>query len=75
MIKPDTKLYDIPKGSLLFGFQDKRGHDVTIVFGHLDGAYSYCYFENDHSKVVHLSASTPLKKVKDGYKVADVKDE
>lgn len=34
-----------------------------ITFHHIDGMYSYCTTEN--GSVVHLSVSTPLKKIHD----------
>lgn len=54
---------------------DKDGNKVTIIFGHLDGAYSYCWIKDevngDTDKIVHLSASTPLEPHKDGYRVLE----
>lgn len=41
----------------------------VVVFDHLDGMYSYCYLESDPSKLIHLSAVTPLKKVGDYYEI------
>lgn len=38
-----------------------------IVFGHLDGMYSYCTTEKGGT--IHLSASTPLKKIEGGYEI------
>lgn len=71
------KLYELPRdeGIKIYGFKDNDNNDITIIFGHLDGAYSYCWIEDketgDTDKVVHLSASTPLVKYKDGYKVKE----
>ena len=61
---------DIP----LYGLMDSEGNKVTIIFGHIDGAYSYCWIK-DTDTVVHLHASTPLVKYKDGYKVKEQTDE
>lgn len=66
-----TKLYNILKGSRIYGEQLDDGTPIVIIFDHLDGMYSYCYLEHDHSKLVHLSASTPLKVHKDGYKIVE----
>lgn len=66
------KLYDLPrdKGIKIYGAKaNGTGKDIVIIFGHLDGMYSYCWIEGDESKVVHLSASTPLTKFKDGYMI------
>ncbi len=62
------KLYDLPrdKGVKLYGL---RPDDKVVIFGHLDGSYSYCWLEEDDNKVVHISASAPVEKYKDGYKV------
>lgn len=38
-----------------------KGKEIYI-FSHIDGMYSYSYSENDKSRVIHLSAMTPLKK-------------
>lgn len=75
-VEGDKKLYELPrdKDIKIYGFDDSNGDPVTIIFGHIDGAYSYCWFENSPEDVVHLSASTPLKAYKDGYKVILGKD-
>lgn len=65
------KLYDIPRGSKIYGVKTPRGKAVTVIFHHLDGAYSYCYIEGHPERVVHYSASMPLKPFKDGYEVGD----
>lgn len=38
-----------------------------VVFGHIDGMYSYCTSEK--GEVVHLAAMTPLIEVEGGYKI------
>lgn len=62
------KLYELPrdKGIKIFtdGISDGSKY---IVFGHLDGMYSYC--KTEKGNVIHLSASTPLKKVDDHYEI------
>lgn len=59
------------KGFTAQGFQGKH-EPVTIIFGHIDGMYSYCWLEGEEDKLVHLSAATPIKKVsKDTYEVVD----
>jgi hypothetical protein len=61
------KLYEIPKKSII-KTKSATGKDVDILFWHIDGAYSYCTIEDgDPDNVIHLSASTPLKKVNDYY--------
>ena len=58
------KLYELPRGST---FKIDEGellnHEYQEVYylDHLDGAYSVCY--NDVGTIVHLSASTPVKKI------------
>lgn len=62
------KLYGIEKGSKIYI------EDVVVIFDHLDGMYSYCYDQNDKTKLLHLSASTPLEAYKDGYKIEETKE-
>ena len=42
--------------------------DKVIIFDHIDGFYSYCWLEEDKSKIVHIKATTKFKRYKDGYK-------
>ena len=70
------KLYDLPqrteKGVKLYGLKSVAGDDLVIIFDHIDGMYSYCWVldvNDNRDKIVHLSAITPVKKYKDGYKV------
>jgi hypothetical protein len=62
------KLYEIPKGSKIKEdcFNDK-GEKIgsVIIFHHIDGMYSYCRVEGVEGErgVIHLSASTSLRKV------------
>ena len=63
------KLYEILRGSKIYGLKNYLDQDVVVTFFRLDGAYSYCTLENEPEKVVHLSANTNLEKYKDGYKV------
>jgi len=61
-----VKLYQVPKGSKLFGFEEDQ-EPTVIIFDHIDGMYSYCYVEGDEEKIVRLSANTPLTKTDKGY--------
>lgn len=71
------KLYDIPKGSKIYGLQafvggSRIARDAVIIFDHVDGMYSYCTIEGaPEAGPVHLNATTPLEAFKDGYKVAE----
>lgn len=67
------KLYELPrdKNIPIYGLHDGEGKSITIIFGHLDGMYSYCWIKDDEESVVHLNASTPLEVYKDGYKVVE----
>jgi len=62
-----VKLYQIPRGSKI------KARLRMITFHHMDGMYSYCTVDgledpaNVGANVIHLSASTPLKKVGDHY--------
>ena len=70
----NIQLRDIKKGSKI-KVELKNGKDAFVIFDHLDGMYSYCYLESDHSKLLHLSFATPLKKEKDYYIIKGGKDE
>lgn len=62
------KLYEIPENQnikLYIG-------DYVVIFGHLDGLYSYCWLEEDKTKIVHINATTQFVKYKDGYKMVEV---
>lgn len=57
---------------------EENGDEVSlvnpvVVFGHIDGMYSYCWLEKYPEKLVHLNASTPLEKHKDGYRIVKEK--
>lgn len=69
------QLYELPrdKNIKIYGYKqytlDNKGDDIVIIFGHIDGMYSYCWIENT-DKLVQLPATLKLKKYKDGYKPA-----
>ena len=69
------KLYDLPRteeGTKIYGLKGKDNEELVIRFYHLDGMYSYCKaftVKGREVGVCHLSASTPLKKFKDGYTI------
>lgn len=67
------KLYELPRdsGIKIYGLFDMKYKPRTVIFGHIDGAYSYCWIDGKEDEIVHLSATTKLKKYKDGYKVED----
>lgn len=69
-VKKKFKLYELPKGSKIYGYDVQGEDDAVIIFDHVDGMYSYCYIEGNEDKVVHLSASLQLRKYKDGFKEA-----
>ena len=65
------KLYEIPRGSkirLKFHDQIEGEGTAILTFHHPDGMYSYCTLD-EGGHVVHLSVSTPLKKVGDLYEI------
>jgi hypothetical protein len=56
------KLYELPDNSpIRVTMIDGSREDAT--FGHLDGMYSYCYLDRDHSEVFHLKGDTPMVEV------------
>lgn len=64
------KLYELPrdKGVKIYGLEPDGDKDGVIIFGHLDGMYSYCWVEGEPEKVVHLRGGMELVKHGDGYK-------
>ena len=59
------KLYELPENkNVKLYYEDK-----IIIFDHIDGFYSYCWLEEDENKIVHIKATTKLRKYKDGYKI------
>lgn len=60
------KLYDLKHGAKIVNDGISDGSSF-IIFDHIDGMYSYCTTEK--GGVIHLSASTPLKKVDDHYEI------
>lgn len=64
------KLYELPEKQNVKLYFD----DIIVIFDHIDGYYSYCWLEEDKTKLVHINACTEFKKYKDGYKyVGEVK--
>lgn len=70
------KLYELPrdKGVKLYGYI-YHTKPTPIIFGHIDGMYSYCWIEGHEDEVIHLSASTELEPYKDGYLLPDIDKE
>ena len=58
------RLYELPENQNIKLYF----YDVVVIFGHLDGLYSYCWLEEDKSKIVHINANALFEKYKDGYK-------
>ena len=65
------KLYKLPENQNVKLYFDNN----VVIFGHLDGFYSYCWLEEDKNKIVHIKATTEFKKYKDGYKYVGKKVE
>ena len=61
------KLYQLPEYQNVKLYID----DKVVIFDHIDGAYSYCWLEEDKSKIVHIVAWALFKKYKDGYKYVE----
>ena len=58
------KLYELPEEQNIKLYISDR----VIIFGHMDGLYSYCWLEEDKSKIVHIHACAEFEEYKDGYK-------
>lgn len=65
------KLYELPRESNAKIMVEVSDGSSYVIFDHIDGMYSYCATEK--GGVVHLSASTPLKKVGDHYEIEEGK--
>ena len=65
------KLYELPENKNIKLFIDGK----TIIFGHIDGLYSYCWLKEDKNKIVHIKATTVFRKYRDGYKCIENKGE
>ena len=61
------KLYDLPRGKNIKLYWNQ----FVIIFDHIDGLYSYCWLEDDKTNIVHIKATTELRKYKDGYKIVE----
>ncbi len=64
------RLYEIPERQNTKLYID----DKVIIFDHLDGFYSYCWLEEDKSKIVHIKATTLFEEYKDGYRYVGDKE-
>lgn len=68
------KLYELPeKQNVKLYFDDniENKKDIVVIFDHIDGFYSYCWLEEDKTKLVHIKATTLFKRYKDGYKYVE----
>ena len=65
------KLYELPEYKNIKLYVN----DKVVIFDHIDGIYSYCWLEEDKSKIVHILAWATFKKYKDGYKYVEAKNE
>lgn len=70
------KLYELERGAklllpIVYGIgRDKKVSKELCTFHRLDGAYSV--IETPKGDTVHLSASTPLKKVSGHYELEEI---
>lgn len=64
------KLYNLPERQNIKIYYDNK----IIIFDHIDGAYSYCWLEEDKNKIVHICAWVSLRKYRDGYKIVEEKN-
>lgn len=63
------KLYELPERQNIKLYFD----NTVVIFDHIDGLYSYCWFEEDKNKLVHINANATFVKYKDGYKYVEEK--
>ena len=65
------KLYELPEHKnikLYFDDNIEGIKDIVVIFDHIDGFYSYCWLEEDKTKIIHIKATTLLTEYKDCYK-------
>ena len=68
------KLYELPEHKnikLYFDDNIEGIKDIVVIFDHIDGFYSYCWLEEDKTKIIHIKATTLFKEYKDGYKIVE----
>lgn len=69
-LKRKFLLKEIPRGSKIYGYDISGEEDgAVIIFLHVEGVSSHCHVEGKPDKLVYLSATTQLKKYRDGYKL------
>lgn len=71
------RLYEIPEYQnikLYFDDNVENIKDRVVIFDHIDGFYSYCWLEEDISKIVHIKATTLFEEYKDGYRYVGDKE-
>ena len=61
------KLYELPENQNVKLYIE----DKIVIFDHIDGFYSYCWLEEDKTKLVHIKAWTLWEEYKDGYKYVE----
>lgn len=59
------KLYEIPRRSRII--VEVSDGSAYVIFDHIDGMYSYC--KTEKGGLLHLSASTPLIRDGEAYKI------
>lgn len=64
------KLYELPENQNIKLYID----DQVVIFGHIDGMYSYCWLEGSKDKIVHIHACAEFEKYEDGYKFVKLGD-
>lgn len=58
------KLYELPEDQNIKLYIENK----VVIFGHIDGMYSYCWLEEYRKIIVHIVAWALFEKYKDGYK-------
>ena len=68
------RLYELPERQntkLYFENLIELKNDIVVIFDHIDGFFSYCWLEEDKTKLVHIKATTLFEEYKDGYKYVE----
>lgn len=67
------KLHKLPMPSKIRVVTDSGIKNAVV--DHLDGMYSYCYLEEDHTKIFHLSRSTPMCQINGRWEIVALRPE
>jgi len=68
-LKKGSKIYESIGSTVGKVWKGSDPETDPVIFDGVDGMYSHCHLQSDPTVVVHISASAPLEKYKDGWKL------